>query len=199
VTITWAAPTAWNDDCTSGCSRGFRVLRDGVAIASGGCAAPLAATATSCTDTTAVAGTAYTYAVEAFNHEGQASTGAKTLSATDRTNDGVAPTITAGPTVSTTTTTSFTVTWTTDEPSDSRLEYGTTTSYGSTAYVAGVRHGALRHGDGPRAGTDVPLPRRLDGRLRERAGVVFRHGTVTTAAVSLARRRRLQLVQANST
>jgi endonuclease I len=176
VTLTWATPPAWNDGCASGCGRGFRVLRNGAALASGGCAAPLAASATSCTDTTAVAGTAYTWAVEAFNHLGQASTGTKSLSATDRTNDGVAPTINAGPTVTTTTTASFTVAWTTDEPSDSRVEYGTTTSYGAavsagalvtshSVTVGGLAAGTTYHfragstdacGAGPRWSADAP-------------------------------------------
>ena len=133
VGIGWAAPSAWNDDCTSGCSRGFRVLRGGAAITSGGCAGPLGATATSCVDTAGTAGTTYSYAVEAFNHQGETSTGGRTIAAADRTNDGAAPAITAGPAATAGSTTSFTVTWTTDEPSDSRLEYGPTTAYGSTA------------------------------------------------------------------
>ncbi len=133
VTLGWAVPSAWNDGCTSGCSRGFRVMRNGTAVTSGGCAAPLAATTTSCVDTTGTAGTTYTYSVQAFNHQGATSTGGASLSATDRTNDGTAPVITAGPTATAGSTTSFTVAWTTDEPSDSRLEYGLTTAYGSTS------------------------------------------------------------------
>ena len=138
VNIGWTAPSAWNDNCTSGCSRGFRVLRNGVAITSGGCAGPLAATTTSCADTTGTAGTTYSYSVQAFNHQGTTSTGGASLSAADRTNDGIAPVITAGPTATAASTTSFTVTWTTDEPSDSRLEYGLTTAYGSTVSNAAL-------------------------------------------------------------
>ncbi len=183
VTVTWSAPSAWNDDCSSGCSRGFRVLRNGVALASGGCAAPLAATATSCTDTTAVAGTSSTYAVEAFNHQAETSTGGTTATAADRTNDGVAPVITAGPTVTATATTSFTVTWTTDEPSDGRVEYGLTTAYGSvvsnatlaTAHsftVTGLAAGTTYHfragstdacGTGPRFSADLTATTRTSG------------------------------------
>mgnify|MGYP001202659464 CR=1 FL=1 len=138
VTVSWPAPSAWNDGCASGCSRGFRVLRSGAALSSGGCAAPLAATATSCTDTTAVAGSAYTYAVEAFNAEAETSTGGASLAATDRTNDGVAPVFSASPAAVASSTTSFTVTWTTDEPSDSRLEYGPTTAYGAAVAAAAM-------------------------------------------------------------
>lgn len=183
VTVTWAAPSAWNDDCTSGCSRGFRVLRDGAVLASGGCAAPLAATATSCTDTTAAAGTTYTYAVEAFNDQAETSTGGTTATAADRTNDGVAPVITAGPTVTATTTSSFTVTWTTDEPSDGRVEYGLTTAYGSVVSNAtlatshsftltGLAAGTTYHfragstdacGTGPRSSADLTATTQASG------------------------------------
>ena len=183
VTVTWAAPSAWNDGCTSGCSRGFRVLRNGAALASGGCAAPLAAAATSCTDTTAVAGTTYTYAVEAFNNQAETSTGGTTATAADRTNDGVAPVLTAGPTVTATTTASFTVTWTTDEPSDGRVEYGLTTAYGSVVSnatlatshsftVTGLAAGTTYHfrvgstdacGTGPRFSADLTATTQTSG------------------------------------
>lgn len=136
VDLSWSAPSAWNDDCTSGCNRGFRVLRDGAVLASGGCAGPLSAAATSCTDATGTAGVTYAYAVEAFNHENETSTGNGPKSVADRTDDGLAPGLTVGPSGTSGATTSFTVTWTTDEPSDSRLEYGLTGSYGSAAYAA---------------------------------------------------------------
>jgi endonuclease I len=135
VDLAWNAPSAWNDDCTSGCDRGFHVLRDGAKITSGGCAGPLSAAATSCADTTGDAGTTFLYAVEVFNDEGETSTGGGPVSAADRTDDGLPPVLATGPSASPGSS-SFTVTWTTDEPSDSRLEYGLTASYGSTAYDA---------------------------------------------------------------
>ena len=135
VDLSWNVPSAWNDDCTSGCNRGFRVLRDGAAISTGGCAGALSAAATSCTDATGVPGVTYAYAVEAFNHEGETSTGSGPKLAADRTDDDLPPALTVGPSA-TSTASSFTVTWTTDEPSDSRLEYGLTGSYGSPAYDA---------------------------------------------------------------
>ena len=136
VDLTWNVPSAWNDDCTSGCSRGFRVFRDGVAITSGGCAGPFGASATSCSDATGVPGVTYAYSVEAFNHEGETSTGNGPRSAADRTNDGLPPAFASGPFASSAASSAFTVTWTTDEPSDSRLEYGATASYDSSAYDA---------------------------------------------------------------
>lgn len=134
--LAWNVPSAWNDDCTSGCDRGFRVLRDGAAITAGGCAGPLSASATSCTDTAGAAGVSYAYTVEAFNHEAETSTGNGPISATDWTDDGLSPVLAAGPSASSAAPTSFTVTWTTDEPSDSHLEYGATASYGSAAHDA---------------------------------------------------------------
>jgi hypothetical protein len=133
VDLAWDVPSAWNDDCTSGCDRGFRVLRDGVAISTGGCVGPLAATTTSCSDATGIPGVTYSYAVEAFNNEAETSTGNGAKSAADRTDDGLSPLFASGPSASSAVPTSITVTWTTDEPSDSRVEYGTTVSYGSMA------------------------------------------------------------------
>gem|GEM_PF-6876007 len=131
VEVTWGAPGAWNDDCASGCNRGFRVLRDSVAITTGGCAGPLSAATTSCTDTAGVVGTTYAYSVEAFNHESETSTGNKSISGADLTDDGVSPVITVGPSA-TSGATSITVTWTTNEASDSHVEYGLTTAYGGS-------------------------------------------------------------------
>ncbi len=129
VDLAWNLPSAWNDDCTTGCDRGFRVLRNDVAISTGGCAGSLSASATSCSDATGVPGVTYAYAVEAFNHEGETSRGNGPISAADRTDDDLPPLFDSGPSASSAVPTSFTVTWTTDEPSDSRLEYGTTASY----------------------------------------------------------------------
>ena len=131
VNLAWVTPSNWNDECTTSCSRGFNVLRDGTAITTGGCAGPLAEGATSCTDTTGVAGTTYTYSVEAFNDQAETSTGGRTVDGADRTSDGTAPVITVGP-AATPASNAFTVTWTTDEPADSRLEYGLTSGYGSS-------------------------------------------------------------------
>ena len=183
VTLAWNAPSAWNDDCTSGCDRGFRVLRDGAAIVTGGCAGSFSAAATSCSDATGVPGVLYAYSVEAFNHEGETSTGNGPVSAADRADDDLPPVFASGPAASSAAPTSFTVTWTTDEPSDSRLEYGSTASYGSTSNdptpvtahsvtVTGLPASTLYHfragstdtcGNGPAWSSD---------------------GTVTTAAVS---------------
>ncbi len=138
VDLSWNVPSAWNDDCTSGCNRGFRVLRDGVPISTGGCAGNLSAAATSCNDAAGVPGTTYAYAVEAFNHESETSTGNGPISAADRTDDDLSPVFASGPSASSPVPTSFTVTWTTDEPSDSHLQYGATATYGSTASDAAL-------------------------------------------------------------
>lgn len=198
VDVAWNAPSSWNDDCTSGCDRGFRVLRDGATITSGGCAAPLSASATSCTDTSGAPGVSYAYAVEAFNHEAETSTGGKSISAADRTDDDLAPVLTAGPSASSTVSSSFTVTWTTDEPSDSRLDYGLTASHGSTAYDATpvTAHSITVTGLSPsteyhfRAGSTDPC---------NNGPAWSSDGTVTTAAVATTLDvGGWQLVQANS-
>jgi len=199
VDVTWNAPFAWNDECTSGCDRGFHVLRDGAAITSGGCAGPLTASATSCTDTSGTTGVSYAYAVEAFNHEAETSTGNTSISAADRADDGLVPVLTAGPSASSAVSSSFTVTWTTDEPSDSRLEYGLTAGYGSTAYDATpvTAHSLTVTGLSPsteyhfRAGSTDPCGN---------GPAWSSDGTVTTAAVATTLDiGGWQLVQANST
>ncbi|MDX9732711.1 MAG: endonuclease, partial [Thermoanaerobaculia bacterium] len=199
VGVTWNAPSSWNDDCTAGCDRGFHVLRDGSAITSGGCAGPLTASATSCTDTSGTTGVSYAYAVEAFNHEAETSTGNTSISAADRADDGLAPVLTAGPSASSAVSSSFTVAWTTDEPSDSRLEYGLTAGYGSTAYDATpvTAHSLTVTGLSPsteyhfRAGSTDPCGN---------GPAWSSDGTVTTAAVATTLDiGGWQLVQANST
>ena len=198
VGVTWNAPSSWNDDCTAGCDRGFHVLRDGSAITSGGRAGPLTASATSCTDTSGTVGISYAYAVEAFNHEAETSTGNTSISAADRADDGLVPVLTAGPSASSAVSSSFTVTWTTDEPSDSRLEYGLTAGYGSTAFDATpvTAHSLTVTGLSPtteyhfRAGSTDPCGN---------GPTWSADGTVTTAAVATTLDiGSWQLVQANS-
>ncbi len=123
VQIDWTLPTDWNDGCVSGCSRGFTISRDGVAITTGGCAGTLAATATSCVDTTGTNGTSSTYRVEAFNNAGNTSDGGTTAAAGDFVDDAIGPVITTGPSALASSN-AFTAEWTTDEPSDSYLEWG---------------------------------------------------------------------------
>ena len=126
IRIDWTTPSAWNDGCSSGCTRGFNVIRDGVALASGGCGGAQAEASVSCVDTTAAAGTSYTYKVEAFGDTGLTSDGGgASIAETEATSDGTAPVITVGP-ATTVTSSSFTATWTTDEASDSYIYWGTT-------------------------------------------------------------------------
>ncbi len=124
VEIAWTAPSDWNDDCVSSCNRGFKVYRNDIQIATGGCSGSLGAAVVSCVDATGSTGVTYTYRVEAFNHQAETADAGVALDAADRTQDGTAPQITVGPTAQQTQTT-FTANWTTDEPSDSSLEWGT--------------------------------------------------------------------------
>jgi hypothetical protein len=69
VTVTWAQDAgAWGD---SGGTRTYTVLRDGSPVASGPCSGAKTYGTTSCTDTTAVPGTSYTYQVRYNNGCGQ--------------------------------------------------------------------------------------------------------------------------------
>ena len=91
--------------------------------------------------------------------------------------------ITAGPTVTATTTASFTVTWTTDEPSNGRVEYGLTAAYGAVVSnatlatshsftVTGLAAGTTYHfrvgstdacGTGPRFSADLTATTQSSG------------------------------------
>lgn len=127
VRVDWTSPSDWNDDCASGCSRGFHIYRDGLLITTGGCADPQAEVAVSCVDSTGTVGVLHSYAVEAFNDDGDTADGGAVAGARDATNDGIAPVITTGPTA-TPSSASFSVSWQTDEVSDSSLEWGTVTN-----------------------------------------------------------------------
>jgi hypothetical protein len=67
VAVHWDAdPTRWNDSGDTA-SRNYRVFRNGVALASGGCSGPLAYGTTSCLDDSTTPMQAYTYTV-AYNN-----------------------------------------------------------------------------------------------------------------------------------
>ena len=106
----------------------------------------------------------------------------------------VTPPVVTAVSASALTTTGATIAWTTDEPSDSQVEYGTTTAYGTLSPLAGTRvkkHSDAAHGLTPgtlyhfrvrsrdfagnlalSADLDVHYPRRPHpaGGLRHRAG-----------------------------
>lgn len=123
--VQWATPSDWNDDCTESCNQRFFVYRGADLIAG-----PLGKDETSYDDTVGV-GT-YLYRVEATNTLGCTNDGGVSRSGTEATNDGAAPVISFGPNAAPAVT-SAVITWTTDEPSDSRVEYGLDASYGSSA------------------------------------------------------------------
>ncbi|MCU0290734.1 MAG: lamin tail domain-containing protein [Thermoanaerobaculaceae bacterium] len=126
VQVQWQAPSSWNDGCASSCVRTFVVYRDGSPVSPA-----LGASSTSYLDVTVPAGS-HSYRVEATSHTGCANDGGVALAGSDATNDGSAPTITLGP-ATTPAVNSVTIAWTTNEASDSRVEYGLTATYGSTA------------------------------------------------------------------
>ena len=85
-------------------------------------------------------GTTYEYEVETIDAEGNSSTTANLGFKTRSGADTDAPTIVSGPSITKTTASSATVEWDTDEPSDSRVYWGTSVEYGETIEVAeGIR------------------------------------------------------------
>lgn len=122
INLVWTTPSDWNDGCADSCERGFKVYRDLVEIQSGSCS-NLDEAATTCTDNGGTNEITYTYTVEAFNHNAETSGSGTTRSAADNIQDGTPPDIITGPTT-TPLATQFFVEWTTDEASDSFLEWG---------------------------------------------------------------------------
>jgi hypothetical protein len=148
VTVTWSADVgSWGDGGTG--TRTYTILRNGSAIASGGCLGPIAYGTTTCTDTTGTNGTAYTYAVTYGNGCGLTAT-TTGVSATD-----VAP---AAPTVSANNTaadasacddTGVTVSWSADPAAWGDNGNGTrsyTILRGGTALGSGGCSGSLAYG-----------------------------------------------------
>ena len=76
-----------------------------------------------------LAGTKYEYQIETVDAEGNSSTTALQTFTTRSGADTEAPTIVRGPSVVNITASSATVVWGTDEPSDTRVSWGTTTNY----------------------------------------------------------------------
>ena len=81
-------------------------------------------------DTGLTANTAYSYSVSAYDAAGNTSAQSTPASITTPVLDTTPPVI-SGINASNLTSSSATITWTTDESSDSQVEYGLTTSYGS--------------------------------------------------------------------
>ena len=77
------------------------------------------------------AGTVYVYAVSAYDAAGNESAKSSSASATTQAGDTTPPTI-SSVSASSITKNSATITWTTNESSDSQVEYGLTTSYGNS-------------------------------------------------------------------
>jgi glucose/arabinose dehydrogenase/PKD repeat protein len=96
---------------------GYRVFRDGLLVGS--------PTATSFLDTGVLRGTTYAYLVRAFDAAGNVSADSPTATVTT-------PVLLITAIAASTTTTTATITWTTDVPATSEVEWGTTTAYGFT-------------------------------------------------------------------
>ncbi|HSX00856.1 MAG TPA: Ig-like domain-containing protein, partial [Candidatus Saccharimonas sp.] len=121
VDLSWSASS---DDTAV---TGYRILRGGTQIGT--------ATATSYSDTTAAASTAYSYTVRAFDAAGNTSADSAPATVTTPAPDTTPPVIGAVSS-GTPTQTGATISWTTDEPATTQVEYGLDTSYGSSTTLA---------------------------------------------------------------
>ena len=126
VNIEWTTPLHWNDGCSTSCTRGYRVLRNGIEITTGGCnSSALGEASTSCIEDTGSQETVYTYSVEAYNDNGHGNDGGFAIDREDSVDDTSPPVITNGPT-SVAGPDGFTALWDTDEAADSLLQWSTT-------------------------------------------------------------------------
>ncbi len=117
VNLSWTASTD-NVAVT-----GYKIFRAAVQVAT--------STVTSFSDTGLSPNTTYTYSVSAFDGAGNVSAATSPVSVTTPFPDTTAPIISAT-SVANITASSAIVSWTTNEPSSSRVEYGPTQSYGSS-------------------------------------------------------------------
>jgi len=116
VNLTWAASS---DNVAVA---GYRVFRGSTQIGT--------VATTSYSDTNLAPSTTYSYRVSAYDAAGNQSAQSSAVSATTLASD-TAPPVIGSVSASSTTTSGATITWTTNEASDSQVQYGPTTSYGS--------------------------------------------------------------------
>jgi hypothetical protein len=125
IDLTWTASTD-NVGVT-----GYRVLRNG---------SPLTTVTTpSYSDTGLTPSTTYQYAVDAFDAAGNRSSASATVSAATLAGADTTPPVISDVTASSVTASGATITWTTNEAATSRVDFGATTSYGSSAAPSGQR------------------------------------------------------------
>jgi chitodextrinase len=121
---------SWSSSTDNVGVTGYRVFRNGTAVAT--------PTATSYADSGLAPGTTYTYRVSARDAAGNESGQSVAVSATTTTPDTTAPLLTNITAVDVTSA-GARITWTTNESATSRVDYGTTSAYGSAASISGFR------------------------------------------------------------
>jgi len=122
VSLTWSAST---DDIGVA---GYQVWRNGQQLAT--------TSATSFNDLNATANTTYTYTARAYDAAGNVSPDSNAVQVVTPAPDTTAPAISAISVTGITQSTA-TISWTTDEASDSTVEYGPTTAYGTSSPTNG--------------------------------------------------------------
>lgn len=121
INLSWSASTD-NVGVT-----GYQIIRNGVQIAT--------SSTTTFGDATVNSGNSYTYVVKAYDAAGNVSDPSNEIIVTTPAPDTTQPVISA--ISSSVTHNSATISWTTDELSDSQVEYGTTSAYGSSTTLDG--------------------------------------------------------------
>ncbi|HJR58956.1 MAG TPA: LamG-like jellyroll fold domain-containing protein [Vicinamibacterales bacterium] len=128
VKATAASPTQiyvqWSASTDDTAVTGYRVRRNGTVVTT---------TGTTYVESGLLPSTTYSYTVSAFDSAGNESAPSAPAAATTLAPDSTPPRL-SGVTATGVTSSEATITWTTDEPASSAVEYGPTTSYGSSAY-----------------------------------------------------------------
>ena len=125
INLSWTAST---DNVTV---TGYKIYRNSTQVAT--------TAGTSFQDTGLTPSTSYSYSVSAYDAAGNNSAPSTAASATTQAPPDTTPPLISAVTAASITSSDATVSWTTDEPADSQVEYGTTTAYGSSTTLDATR------------------------------------------------------------
>jgi chitodextrinase len=114
---------SWSASSDNVAVAGYRVYRGGVLVST--------VTTTSYSDTGLAANTTYSYTVQAYDAAGNQSAQSSAASATTLPVSDTTPPVISSVGASGISPAGATISWTTNEPADAQVQYGTTTSYGS--------------------------------------------------------------------
>ncbi|MBZ5538783.1 MAG: fibronectin type III domain-containing protein [Acidobacteriia bacterium] len=122
---------SWTASTDNVAVTGYRIFRNATQVAT--------TAGTSFQDTGLTPSTSYSYTVSAYDAAGNTSALSTAASATTQAPPDTTPPVISAVTASSITSSDATVTWTTDEPADSQVDYGTTTAYGNSTTLDAAR------------------------------------------------------------